>query len=82
MRRLLILLLALLRLLILLLALLAATAPDMTINDVANYLGVTPRTVRHMVADGRLIAYKLGARVVRFRRSDIDKALVPHGGAA
>jgi excisionase family DNA binding protein len=53
-----------------------------SINDVATYLGVTARAVRTMVADGRIPAYRLGARVVRFRRSDIDAALQPHGGAA
>lgn len=53
------------------------TAPDMTIKDVAQYLGVTVRTVRTMVIDGRLRAYQLGPRVIRFRRSEIDAALKP-----
>jgi hypothetical protein len=33
--------------------LLAASAPDMTMKDVAEYLGVTTRTVRTMIVDGR-----------------------------
>jgi excisionase family DNA binding protein len=53
------------------------TAPDMSIKDVAEYLGVTPRTVYTMVADGRLRAYTLGERIIRFRRSEIDAALTP-----
>lgn len=53
------------------------TAPDMTIKDVAQYLGITVRTVRTMVIDGRLRAYQLGPRVIRFRRSEIDAALKP-----
>jgi excisionase family DNA binding protein len=53
------------------------TAPDMTMKDVAQYLGVTVRTVRTMVIDGRLRAYQLGPRVIRFRRSEIDAALKP-----
>jgi excisionase family DNA binding protein len=57
--------------------LLAASAPDMTMKDVAEYLGVTTRTVRQMVLDGRLKAYRLGARVIRFRRSEVDAALEP-----
>jgi excisionase family DNA binding protein len=47
----------------------------MTIKDVAEYLGVTTRTARQMVTGGRLKAYRLGPRVIRFRRSEIDAAL-------
>lgn len=50
------------------------TAPDLSIKDVAIYLGVNEKTVRNMLADGRLKGYRLG-KVIRFRRSDIDKAL-------
>jgi len=35
-----------------------------------------------MVSDGRLTAYRLGARVVRLRRDEIDAAMVPFGGGA
>ena len=56
---------------------LAVSAPDMTIKDVAEYLGITTRTARQMVTDGRLNAYRLGPRVIRFRRSEIDAALQP-----
>ena len=57
--------------------LLAVSAPDMSMQDVATYLRVTPRTVRTMVLDRRLKAYQLGPRVIRFRRSEIDAALTP-----
>ena len=53
------------------------TAPDMSIQDVAAYLGVTTRTVRQMIADKRIRAYRLGDRVIRLRRSEIDDALQP-----
>jgi excisionase family DNA binding protein len=53
-----------------------------TLAEAADYLGVTDRTIRAMVADGRLKAYKLGARVVRLRIDEIDAALQPLGGAA
>jgi excisionase family DNA binding protein len=56
-------------------------APDMSVADTARYLGVTPRTVYTMIADGRLRAYKLGDRVIRFRRDEIDAALTPIDGA-
>jgi excisionase family DNA binding protein len=54
----------------------------MSISDAAEYLGVTTRTVHQMIADGRLTAYRLGARVVRLRRDEIDAAMVPFGGGA
>lgn len=54
----------------------------LSISDTADYLGVTTRTIRQMIADGRLRGYKLGARVVRLRRDEIDSALRPFGGAA
>jgi excisionase family DNA binding protein len=51
--------------------------PDMSINDAAEYLGVTTRTIYTMIADKRLKAYRLGDRVIRFRKSEIDAALQP-----
>jgi excisionase family DNA binding protein len=65
----------------LLLCLLAVSAPDMSTGDVAKYLGVSTRTVYAMVADGRLRAYKLGKRVIRFRRSEVGAALTPTDAA-
>ena len=62
---------------LLLALLLAVCAPDMSVKDVAEYLGVTTRTVYVMVADGRLKAYKLGYRIIRFRRDEIDAAMTP-----
>ena len=57
--------------------LLAVCAPDMSVKDVATYLGVTPRTVYTMIADGRLRAYKIGYRIIRFRRDEVDAAMTP-----
>jgi excisionase family DNA binding protein len=54
----------------------------LSVAETADYLGVTTRTVRQMVSDGRLTAYRLGARVVRLRRDEIDAAMQPFGGAA
>jgi excisionase family DNA binding protein len=55
----------------------AASPPDMTMQNVADYLGLSTRTVRQMVSDGRLKAYRLGPKVIRFRRSEVDAALEP-----
>jgi excisionase family DNA binding protein len=51
------------------------SAPDMSVNDVAKYLGVTPRTVHTMIADGRLRAYKLGDRIIRLRCDEVDASM-------
>jgi excisionase family DNA binding protein len=53
------------------------SAPDMSVHDTAKYLNVSPSTVRQMIADGRLKAYRLGDRIVRLRRSEIDAAMRP-----
>ena len=58
-----------------------ASPPNMSVAQVAEYLGVTTRTVQSMIADGRLPAFRLGPRIVRLRRADIDAALQPYGGA-
>ncbi len=38
----------------------------------AEYLSVSPRTLRDWVADGRLPGYRLGGRLLRFKLSDLD----------
>jgi len=52
-----------------------------SIAEAATYLDVNERTIRNMLTDGRLKAYKLGRRIVRIRLSDIDAALEPYAGA-
>ena len=48
--------------------------------DAAEYLGVTPRTIRQMIADGRLTGYRSGTRLVRVDLNELDAAMVPFGG--
>jgi excisionase family DNA binding protein len=52
------------------------------IADVAEYLQVTERTVRQMIADGRLTGYRSGGRLIRLDLNDVDAAMQPFGGAA
>lgn len=52
-----------------------------TTAQTAEYLNITPRTVRQMRADGRLTAYMLGGRVIRFDLNEVDSALQRCGGA-
>jgi excisionase family DNA binding protein len=63
------------------------TAPSLTARrrwvkpaQAAEHLGVTDRTIRQMVADGRLTAYRSGARLIRLDLNEIDAAMVPFGG--
>ena len=51
-------------------------------TEAAAYLGVTTRTIRQMIADGRLVGYRSGTRLVRVDLNEIDAAMVPFGGAA
>ncbi len=53
-----------------------------SISDAAEYLGVTTRTIRQMIADGRLVGYRSGPRLVRLDLNEIDAAMQPFGGAA
>jgi excisionase family DNA binding protein len=46
----------------------------MSIGDTAAHLGIHEGTVRIMIGDGRLKAYRLGDRIIRLRRSEIDAA--------
>jgi excisionase family DNA binding protein len=52
------------------------------ISEAADYLQVTERTIRQMVADGRLTGYSCGSRLVRLDLNEIDAAMRPFGGAA
>jgi excisionase family DNA binding protein len=52
-------------------------SPYVTQAEAAEYLGLTDRTIRAMIADGRLKAYKLGPRVLRLRLDEIDSAMRP-----
>jgi excisionase family DNA binding protein len=50
------------------------------LGEAADYLDVTPRTVRQMIADGRLTGYRSGTRLVRVDLNEIDAAMQPFGG--
>ena len=52
-----------------------------TITEVADYLGVHPVTVKHMISDGRITAYRLGARICRIDLDEVDSSFQPYGGA-
>ena len=47
-------------------------SPFLTVAQAADELAVTERFIRKLIADGQLRAVKIGARVVRIRRTDLD----------
>lgn len=53
-----------------------------SIIEAAELIGVTDRTVRQMIADGRLKAYSISPRIVRIKLADLEAAMRPYGGAA
>lgn len=60
----------------------AARRRYVKIAEAAAYLQVTARTIRQMIADGRLTGYRSGSRLVRVDLNEIDDTMQPFGGAA
>ncbi|KAF0967835.1 excisionase family DNA-binding protein [Gordonia sp. YY1] len=52
------------------------------INTTAEYLGVSDRTIRQMIADGRIRGYRNGRKVIRIDLNEVDASMTPFGGAA
>ena len=52
-----------------------------TIPFTADYLDITERTVRQMIADGRLTGYRMNHKLVRLDLNEIDAAMTPYGGS-
>jgi excisionase family DNA binding protein len=53
-----------------------------SIPDTAAYLGIGVRTVREMIRDGRITAYRgLGNRVIRVDLNEVDTAMAPDAAA-
>jgi excisionase family DNA binding protein len=52
----------------------------MKIRDLATYLKASEATVRRLVKAGDVPHVRLSSRVVRFRKSDIDRWLDGHSG--
>jgi excisionase family DNA binding protein len=49
----------------------------LSVSEVADELNVTERFVRKLIAQGDLDAVRIGSRLVRIRRSDLDAVLRP-----
>jgi excisionase family DNA binding protein len=55
-----------------------ALEPMIDICDVAELCRVSRNAVRELVRTGQIRAVKLGPRMVRFRRSDVERFLTEH----
>ena len=56
----------------------AITKEWFTVQDAAEYLCVSKRTIYKLTKEGRLPAFRIGKeRYRRFRKEDLDKALRP-----
>lgn len=56
-----------------------------SLEEAAEYLGLSPRTIRRFIAAGRLTAYRAGPRLLRIELAELDNMLEPIttvGGAA
>ncbi|ULP49910.1 helix-turn-helix transcriptional regulator [Mycolicibacter virginiensis] len=53
-----------------------------TLREAADYIGVTDRTIRQMISDGRLTGYRGGKRFIRVDLNEIDALMQPFGGGA
>jgi excisionase family DNA binding protein len=52
------------------------------IPEAATYLGVAEKTIRRLIRDDKLAAYRLGNRVIKIRIEDLETVLSPIGGAS
>lgn len=54
------------------------TDPErVTINQAATLAQVHPNTIRNMIASGQLQASRIGARIIRINKSDLDALFTP-----
>ncbi|MBE7195957.1 MAG: helix-turn-helix domain-containing protein [Gordonia polyisoprenivorans] len=53
-----------------------------SLPSAAEYAGVSVRTLRRYIADGRVRAYRVGPRLIKVDLADLDAMLRPIGGAA
>jgi excisionase family DNA binding protein len=45
------------------------------INDAADYIDVNPITIRQMISDGKIRAYRSGQRIVRVDLNELDAVM-------
>lgn len=53
------------------------TRSYITLAEAAEHLGVSSRTVRRYITEGRLAGYRVGPRLVKVKRVDLDDLMRP-----
>lgn len=53
------------------------TRSYVTVNDAAEALGVSTRTIREFIARGTLTGYRLGTRMIRIDADELNALLKP-----
>ena len=48
-----------------------------SINDAAEYAGVSTKTIRRYIAGGRLTGYRFGPRLIKINLAEVDVLLKP-----
>ncbi len=51
-------------------------SPLLSLGEIADHLGLGISTVHRLVATGQLPAYRVGPRLVRVRKSDVEALLI------
>lgn len=56
----------------------------LSLAEAAEYTGVSTRTLRRRIADGTLIGYRVGPRLIKVDPADVDALIkrIPAGGPA
>lgn len=52
----------------------------LSINEAANLVGVHPNTIRNLLLRGELYGERIGKRIIRIRKSDLDSLFTPFIG--
>lgn len=62
----------------------AIARKNLSLKEAAEWYGVSERTLRRRIAEGRLPAYRLGPRTIRVRAEDVEALAkpIPTGGDA
>lgn len=51
----------------------------LSIQQAADEVGVNPKTIRRWISDGRLTARRVGPRLIRIERAELDRLMAPVG---
>lgn len=52
-------------------------SPFLTVAEAAARIGVNTKTVRRRIADGSLVGYRVGPRLIRLDPAEVDALLRP-----